>query len=150
VTRLNRFVTDNSTANRFVTFFHAELDRSAGTLRYCNAGHNPPILCSGDGSTTVLEATGPVLGLLDVPYRQGERAFPEGSTLVAFSDGITETVDRGDEEYGDDRLVELVAAHATASPAALRDAILGDVERFASGVPQHDDVTLVIVRRVGE
>jgi serine phosphatase RsbU (regulator of sigma subunit)/pSer/pThr/pTyr-binding forkhead associated (FHA) protein len=149
VTKLNRFVRDNSTANKFITFFHAEINTTDGTLRYCNAGHNPPILVSPGGATDQLQPTGPVLGLLDLPYGVEERPFESGSVLVAFSDGVTEAANIDDEEYEQQRLVDLVAELSEHSPEACLDAILDDVHRFTGDLPQQDDVTLVIVKRMG-
>jgi len=68
--------------------------------------------------------------------------------LVTFSDGITEAANADEEEYEQERLVACVQRCAKLPPEELRDAILADVEAFAGGPPQHDDVTLVIVKRV--
>jgi len=149
VVKLNSYVIDNSTANKFVTFFHAELDPSSGNLRYCNAGHNPPLLLTPDGELRTLDSTGPILGLFEMPFEVEEVTFVPGATLVAFSDGVTEAMNAEEEEYGDEHLERLVADLAHLDPAALRDAILEDVESFTSGAPQNDDVTLVIVKREG-
>jgi phosphoserine phosphatase RsbU/P len=147
VAKLNTYVIDNSTANKFVTFFHAELDPISGTLRYCNAGHNPPLLLGPEAAVRTLEPTGTILGLFETPFEVEEVPFGTGSVLIAFSDGVTEAVDQDDEEYGDDRLVNLVVRLSHLDPAALRDAILDDVGRFTGGAPPSDDVTLVIVKR---
>jgi serine phosphatase RsbU (regulator of sigma subunit) len=149
VTKLNRYVKDNSTANKFVTFFHAEIDGAAGQLHYCNAGHNPPILLTPSGDVRLLEPTGPVMGLLELPYTVGEAVLEPGAVLVAFSDGVTEALSPEDEEYGDDRLVETVSRIGSQAPEIMRDEILADVSRFVGGGSQTDDVTLVIVRRSG-
>lgn len=147
IARLNRYVIDNSTTNTFVTFFHAELDPATGALRYCNAGHNPPLLLHPTSAPRPLDSTAPLLGLFEAPFEAEEVDFPPGSTLVAFSDGVTEAMSLEEEEYGDERLQALVARSADAGPEALRDAILEDVERWTRGAPPSDDVTLVIVRR---
>jgi len=149
VMRLNRYVGDNSTANKFVTFFHAEIDPEGATLRYCNAGHNPPILLSADGEVSTLASTGPILGMpfLALPFAMREVTFAPGATVIAFSDGVTEANNPDGEEYGEKRLVELVRALQGARPEAIRDAIVDDVNRFTGGAPPQDDVTLVIVGR---
>jgi sigma-B regulation protein RsbU (phosphoserine phosphatase) len=147
VVRLNRHVRDNSTPNKFVTMFHAEVDGVRGTLRYCNAGHNPPVLLGADGSSRALGATGPVLGLLQLPYRVEEAPFPPGSLVLAYSDGVTEATNPADEEYGSERLLELVSGLARQPLDAVRDGVLEAVHLFTAGAPQHDDVTLVCVRR---
>jgi phosphoserine phosphatase RsbU/P len=148
VVRLNRHVRDNSTPNKFVTLFHAEVDAATSTLRYCNAGHNPPILRLPGGEVRLLAGTGPVLGLLDLPYREAEEPFVPGSLVLAYSDGVTEATNTAEEEYGADRLAALVCSHADGSAETLRDAVLADVHEFSAGEPQHDDVTVVAVRRM--
>ncbi len=150
VTRLNRFIRANSTENRFVTLFHAEVDPAAGVLRYCNAGHNPPLLRLAGGEVRLLGGTGPVVGLLELPYRADEAPFEPGAVLVAYSDGVTEATNPADEEYGEERLVALVSRLGPEPAEAVRDMALADVHAFAAGTPQHDDVTLVIVRREAE
>jgi sigma-B regulation protein RsbU (phosphoserine phosphatase) len=150
VSRLGRYVLSNSTANKFVTFFHAEVDPDAGTLRYCNAGHNPPLLVQPGAEPKMLDATGTVLGIMDYPYEEAEVPFPVGSVLVAYSDGVTEARNPAGEEYEEKRLIELLGQSQGLSPEELRDALLSDVEAFVGGPPSHDDVTVVIVKREAE
>lgn len=148
VVRLNRYVLENSTSNRFVTLFHAEVDAATSTLRFCNAGHNPPIVRGDGGAIQLLDGTGPVLGLLELPYREERVPFPEGSWILAYSDGVTEAANSGEEEYGSDRLESLVSASEVPSAEALRQVVLDDVHAFTGGAPQQDDVTMVVVHRL--
>ena len=147
VVRLNRYVLENSTSNRFVTLFHAEVDAASSTLRYCNAGHNPPIVKGADGELQLLNGTGPVLGLLELPYREERVPFPVGSWILAYSDGVTEAADASEEEYGPERLEALVSRFATGAAEALRQLVLDEVNAFTGGAPQQDDVTVVVVHR---
>ncbi len=145
--KLNRYVRENSTPNKFVTFFHAEIDCSTSTLRYSNAGHNPPIVIAQDAAPVLLTPTGPVLGLIEFEYTVEQLEFAPGAVLVAFSDGVTEAVNADNEEYGEERLMGLITGLGHLPPDELRDAILKDVENFCGGVQARDDVTLVIVNR---
>ncbi len=86
--RLNRYVTDNSTPNRFVTCFHGELDTQNNLLTYCNAGHNPPILLLPGREPCQLDATAMVLGVLEYPMDTEQIPFPNGAVLFAYSDGV--------------------------------------------------------------
>jgi sigma-B regulation protein RsbU (phosphoserine phosphatase) len=147
VSRLGRYVLNNSTANKFVTFFHAEVDPDEDRLRYCNAGHNPPLLVQPGAEPQMLEATGTVLGIMDYPYEQTEVPFAPGAFLVAYSDGVTEARNPDGEEYEEKRLLDLLGQARDLSPEELRDAVLTDVEEFVGGPPSHDDVTVVVIKR---
>ena len=94
------------------------------------------------------EGTGPVLGILEVPYAEEQVPFPAGSLILAYSDGVTEAADAREEEYGMERLEALVGASEAGAAEALRLAVLEDVHAFTDGAPQQDDVTLVVVRRL--
>jgi serine phosphatase RsbU (regulator of sigma subunit) len=134
---------------KFATFFLALLSRSEPRMRYCNAGHNPPILLRPDGPD-LLGATGLPLAMLEAArYGDDERPFGPGDTLVLYSDGIPEAPVK-DDFYGDERLLEKVQALASRGrPAAEVGAdLLADVQAQAGEALATDDVTLVIVRRL--
>ena len=85
-----------------------------GRLTYCNAGHNPPMLVSGDGGVQRLEAGGMVIGLFDdVPFEEATVVLESGDFLVTFTDGVSEALDPSGEEFGDDRLLASIAAMRT-------------------------------------
>jgi len=148
VERLNRHIRANSTVNRFMTFFHAQLDSREDVLRYCNAGHNPPLVLGPDGKLATLGATSTVLGIIDTDFPVATTPFPPGSLLVAYSDGVTEAHNSAGQEYGEQRLAELLREAGHLTPDQLRDALLEDLESFLGGPPTEDDVTIVIVQRV--
>jgi sigma-B regulation protein RsbU (phosphoserine phosphatase) len=117
-----------------------------GTLCYCNAGHNPPVLVKQD-RVVRLETGGMILGLFDfAAYDQETIQLDRGDTLVVFSDGISEAQDMAGEEYGDDRLIECLTANRGATPAGMREALLTSVRTFTAGASQSDDMTVLIVR----
>jgi sigma-B regulation protein RsbU (phosphoserine phosphatase) len=133
---------------RFATFFIAMFSRRDATLRYCNAGHNPPLLVRR-GRIDRLTATGVPLAMLETAeWSDGEEAFGPGDLLVLYSDGIPECRDKR-EFYGEERLArrvaELDASGATAG--AMVEALMADIHEFARGPLVEDDVTLVVVRR---
>ena len=146
VTRqVNRALCRHTPDDRFVTFFYAVIDTSAGTLACSNAGHNPPILVHADGSVSRPATGGMVLGVLEEnSYSQAEMRLQSGDRLVLFTDGITEAGSHEGREFGDDRLVELVVAHRRRSASDILDAIFRDVSAFTSGVFS-DDATLISV-----
>ena len=100
--RLNSFVCETITPNKFITFFYAHLDSEKRTLRYANAGHNPPILAHRDGTFVRLTVGGAVLGVRsDWRYSQGQIDLESGDRLLLFTDGVSEARDAAGEEFGE-------------------------------------------------
>jgi hypothetical protein len=137
-------------SGRFATFFVATFETAAGGgLRFCNAGHNPGLLCSA-GKLENLEATGMPLGIFEeATYTEQTRSFAPGDVLVLYSDGVSECQWKN-EMYGEDRLRGLVVRLCAQGLGAadMVGAILEDVQAFAHGPAYDDDVTLVVVRRL--
>ena len=149
---LNMLVYESSAANRYATFFYGELDVPSRVLTYVNAGHNPPMLFrgAGDGSDVVrLDTGGPVIGLIEhCVYQQGSVTLTAGDVLVAYTDGISEAMNAANEEWGEDCLMAAVAPKRATSAVALIDSLINSADAFVAGAPQHDDMTLLIVRAV--
>jgi phosphoserine phosphatase RsbU/P len=130
-------------SGKFVTFCYAVLDTEARTLVYSNAGHNLPILARADGSIERLRPCGLVLGVVaESRYEQASIELRPGDRLVLFTDGIVEAAREDGEQFGDERLVEVVARHRAAPAHRLVDVIRDGVAAFTGGVFQ-DDATLV-------
>jgi sigma-B regulation protein RsbU (phosphoserine phosphatase) len=145
VGKLNASVHRNTTPGKFVTFFYCVVDRNAGRLAYTNAGHCAPLLVRADGETVRLDAGGAVLGVFpDWPFEQAEVALAPGDRLVLFTDGVTEASNARDEEFGEERLAELVLALRDRGAHELKSRILQTVSSFTGGRSQ-DDATLVVV-----
>jgi len=143
-TELNRHIHSWSAENKFITLIMAAIDREAETLEYVNAGHNPGYLLN-DGRVDTLKSHGLPIGMLaQSKYMTQIRPFPSGSTVVLYSDGITEAENEAGEEFGNERLEPLLDGRA--SPAELRDRIGAAVDAFTGSAPQKDDQTLVIAR----
>ena len=134
---------------RFVTAFIGVVE--GGTLRYINAGHEPGLLLPPAGSPDgprPLPSTGPVLGVLPLARFREERApFPPGSSLILFTDGMTECQDPAGAEFGRERVVRLAASLKGAAPPAVVRDLLAAAEVHASGAPLQDDVTIVCLSR---
>jgi sigma-B regulation protein RsbU (phosphoserine phosphatase) len=149
--RLNRSMIACCPASRFVTFFICRFDPSTGEVRYCNAGHNPPLLVRASAENTDrLEVGGPVLGILTgAQYQQGTCLLANGDTLLLYSDGATEAVQPGtEEEFGEERLEKLVREHQREPAATILGTIVRTVESWNAGAPPSDDVTLVVAKRM--
>jgi sigma-B regulation protein RsbU (phosphoserine phosphatase) len=146
VTRqVNRALCRHTPLDRFVTFFYATIDTTAGTLACSNAGHNPPVLVHADGSVSRPATDGMVLGVIaDNSYTQTEMHLRPGDRLVLFTDGITEAGSHEGREFGDDRLVQVVIAHRHRSAPEILNEIFREVSAFTSGVFS-DDATLISI-----
>jgi sigma-B regulation protein RsbU (phosphoserine phosphatase) len=147
--RVNTFVCQASSASRYATLFYAEYDPATRRLSYVNAGHNPPmVLRNSGGSFQVLrlEAGGSVIGLFPQRYERGEFSHEPGDLIVLFTDGVSESMNSHEEEWGEERLIELAkTCHALPALEGTRR-ILAAAQAFAAGASQHDDMTLVVLR----
>jgi phosphoserine phosphatase RsbU/P len=146
--RINRTVVQNVPSNKYITFFLGRLEPQAGRVTYVNAGHNPPLLVRSDGRLEMLEEGGVVLGLFEsTPYAQGVTTLSPGDTLVVFSDGVTETFNSRDEEFGDARVGDIIRRGRSLAAARLQSEILRELEAFSGGQKATDDRTLIILKR---
>jgi sigma-B regulation protein RsbU (phosphoserine phosphatase) len=150
VTRLNRIISSNCPSNRFITFFIGVLDPKTGELTYVNAGHNPPLVAHADGSVEKLGGTGLILGILPIAkYEQGVCQLDPGDAVLLFSDGVTEAVrPDADEEFGEDRLAQVLAGLRDKSAESIITTINQMVDEFTGGAPPADDITLVVAKRL--
>ncbi|MEO6326769.1 MAG: SpoIIE family protein phosphatase [Thermoanaerobaculia bacterium] len=146
--KLSRRLFARTPPERFATAFLGVLHAETGRLTYANAGHNAPIRIRASGQIDSLGATGPPLGLLSAAtYAAREILLEPGDTLLVYTDGITEAVNREDEEYGLERLHEICMASCGASIEDFRRTLHADLERFVQGLPFADDRTLLLLRR---
>lgn len=147
IKRANNMLFKSTDTSKFVTLFFGILDTEKHTLTYCNAGHNEPIYFQQEQKIK-LDKGGMLLSIFEhIDYDEEEILFDKGSILVVFTDGITEAMNEHQEEYGDERLEDLIERNSTSTSKELVTKILSDVQNFASGVPQFDDITLMVVRR---
>lgn len=148
VTAVNEYLASNTPSNRFITFFVAELDAENGELSYINAGHNPPLVGRADGSVDELDSGGFPLGIMpNAEFELGKMKLAPGEAVIVFSDGVSEAENTNGEEFGVERLSEVVKKHIGRSAAGLRDKIESSLSEFTGTAPANDDITLVIVKR---
>jgi sigma-B regulation protein RsbU (phosphoserine phosphatase) len=148
VVRLNKITCANCPSNRFITFFFSVLDPVTGNLAFANAGHNPPIVVRTSGEVEMLDGGGPVLGVLAIaPYSEQQAQLGPGDLLVVYSDGVTEAANTAEEEYGEERLIEVLKRRRADSSDTIVSAVMESLNRFTSGAPQADDITLVVAKR---
>ncbi len=142
---INDLVSENTRMGNFITFFWGILNDKTGEFEYVNAGHNPPILIHNE-DVSFLKTGGMLLGVTKTlaPYKSEKVLLPKGSRLILYTDGITETLDEHFNEYGLERLVNLVK-ESDGSSEELLEKILNNVYEFSKGKEQYDDITCVIV-----
>jgi sigma-B regulation protein RsbU (phosphoserine phosphatase) len=150
VGNINRLVYEASSSNRYATFFYGQYSPTEGRFDYVNAGHNAPMLfhrSSSDDTLVRLEPGGTVVGLLeDAVYVQGSVRLRPGDILVAYTDGISEAMNVDDEEWGEERLLEAIQTGRGDSAQELLEHLFEAATLFAGAAPQHDDMTLVVLR----
>ena len=150
VAAANEALCEGNAANMFVTAWVGEIDLASGTVRYVNAGHNPPVvLRAKDGAADYLRSRpGLVLGAMPgAKYRTGEVSLGPGDAIYLYTDGLTEQTDPNGELFGEARLELLLAGGGfLAHPETCTGAVLAGVEAHAAGVPQSDDRTQLLLR----
>lgn len=148
ITSVNKYLSENTPANRFVTLFLAELDLTSGNLNYINAGHNPPLIGRSDGQVQQLASGGFPLGILPMAeYEIGEVQLQPGESLVIYSDGVSEANNLKGDEFGMERLEEVIKQNIKSSASGLRDKVESALSAFTQTAPANDDITLVIVKK---
>jgi len=146
--RVNNMLTQSTSAEKFITLFFGILDFGKHAVTFCNAGHNPPFLFSREATPRQLTAGGIVLGVLqDFSFEEQTITLSPGDLIAMYSDGVTEAVNTQQEQFGEDRLIEVIAAHRGDSAEEVCAAIVGAVNAFAEGAAQADDITVLVLRR---
>lgn len=146
---INRLIYAASPVNRYATFFYGQYNPTARRLTYVNAGHNAPVvLRRKDGAPECirLEKGGPPVGLLpEASYESDCIDLKPGELVVLFTDGMSETMNAAEDEWGECRLLEALTNSAASSPAEVVQTLFSAADAFAAGAPQHDDMTVVVL-----
>jgi sigma-B regulation protein RsbU (phosphoserine phosphatase) len=153
----NRIIAEHLNSRSFITMIYAILDLRARTLTYARAGHTPLLSCPGPNSPIqglrLLAPDGMVLGLnLDngemFEKLLQEETLPiyEGDIFLLYTDGISEAMNAADDCFGDERLGRIVEEHAHLPSDQLRERILREIAAFVGDAPQHDDMTMILLR----
>ena len=150
VTRLNTVMYENTTPDKFITFFIMILDTSTHAVTYVNAGHNAPYVFRGNyGKVEELGASGLPLGMVDtVEYKAATLRLEPHDVIVLYTDGVTEAMDKSQDQYGEDRFRKCISGSLDSSAVALKDKILIDVREFVGLEPASDDLTLLVAKRM--
>jgi sigma-B regulation protein RsbU (phosphoserine phosphatase) len=144
---MNRLLCTSAAKGKYATFFYGVFDADKRSLVYVNAGHLPPMLFRSSGEVWRLKTGGMVLGMVPhASYTKEQIELQSEDLLVIFSDGVSEAMNMKEEEFGEDRLIELVKNNPGKSAEEVKQLILAEIEDFVGFAPQHDDLTLVVAR----
>jgi sigma-B regulation protein RsbU (phosphoserine phosphatase) len=147
VESLNDMILADTRGQKYMTMFVGLLDQPHRTLHYVNAGHVPPAVVRANGDVDYLREGGMVVGLFpNQHFDRGHVRLEPGDIVVACTDGITEAMDRDDEEFGQERLVQLVAKERALPAAELVQSVLTEVDLFSRGGTHEDDRVILIMK----
>ena len=144
-TRLNYELTENNEEGMFVTMFICRLDLKLRRLEYCNAGHNPPLIGNADGQYSFLDVVpnAPIGLWPGLEYEGEEIEYLSDRKMLLYTDGLNEAENRLQEQYGDERIVELLTSLSASSCRDIVEALKADTDRFRDGAEPNDDLTLL-------
>lgn len=148
VHRVNERLAEHNPNMMFVTLILGVLDMSTGEFVWVNAGHPEPLLVNAHGVVRTLSGrSGPACGVQEgVPYRTFRTSLHHGDMLVGYTDGVTESVNNAQEQFGEMRMQELLS-RPPVSASHLTQRLLAALDRFTAGAEQADDITLLVIRR---
>ena len=144
---INDLISENITDGRFITFFWGIINIKKNTFTYVNAGHNPPLLIR-DSKIDKLEKGGMILGVIKtgIPYISEEVKLEKDDVIIMFTDGVSEAMNKNREEFSDERL-ESAALSLKDKPAeVIMNGLKTEVQNFASGITQSDDITMLVLK----
>ncbi len=145
---INQNLCRESVSTMYVTALFGILNIYTGELEYCNAGHNMPYHLKKNGESEQLESTGCIpLGYLeDFKYEKKKIKIQNGETLFLYTDGVTEAMDSEENEFSEVRLEQTLKKLNNASLNKLKQGVISAVKIFTKGIPQSDDITLLVLK----
>jgi sigma-B regulation protein RsbU (phosphoserine phosphatase) len=148
ITSSNNLLYNSTESTKFATLFFGIINIASKEITYCNAGHNSPYYYKKDLSYSELLAGGIILGCLPgSAYEEEIISLGNNELILIYSDGITEAMNKDNEEYGEERLRKVMQTQLNQSPDIIIDKIIADVKDFTVDTPQSDDMTLMIIKR---
>ena len=142
--RMNNELTENNEQGMFVTMFIGLVDLSTGRLDFCNCGHNPPVI---DGALLEMRHSNAPIGLWEDYDFLGESIENiRGHQILIYTDGLNEAMNTAHEQFGDERIIQLMAQTASLDARQIIDMLTKSVEAFRNGADPNDDLTLMSLR----
>ncbi|MBD3256960.1 SpoIIE family protein phosphatase [candidate division GN15 bacterium] len=149
--KVNALLCESIEPGNYVTGVYGVLDAKNHIFTFCNFGHNPPILLRADDTVEYLTEGGPVFGVTrQGKFEQRALMLYPGDIIVMFTDGVTEVFDKNGNDFGPDRLVQLIKKHRQASAVELEERIHEAVRKFAAPDHVFDDFTMVVIKRLAD
>ncbi len=148
LTRANKLLYRSTDLQKFATLFYGILDSSKSIFHFSNAGHNPPFLIDSAKKVTRLTKGGTVLGFMeDYQFEEDSIKLNAGDMVIIYSDGITEALNKNNEEFGEDRLFVALTENIKSTADTLIEKVFDAVKIFVKDVPQSDDITIVVIKK---
>lgn len=146
---LNNSLSEHNDSNMFCTLFLGVIDFSTNTLTYCNAGHNPPVAITGDGHAKFIDVLPNIaLGLFpDMPYESQQMEFPVGTTLVTYTDGVTEAESISKQLFGDQTMLDVLTDKHLLKPEEIITLLTNKIDEHTRLTDQSDDITILALKR---
>lgn len=147
ITETNSMISADARSGMFVTLFFGVINLDERSITYVNAGHNPPLLFRSDGSREELTLTGPALGIMDIAqFTEETTKLNTGDILIMYTDGVTEAVNKNNEEFGVHRLDEIVRNNRNEPAEKIKEAIMEGLNEYTKGEDQFDDITIIVMK----
>lgn len=146
--KINELIYENTPPEKFITFFWGILDTNTHEFEYINAGHNPPFVLK-NSHVQHLDKGGFMIGILDfgVTYEKGKITLDDDDVLIFYTDGVTEAQNNSNEEFGEENLISLVKKIKGEDSKFILSEITSSIDTFTKGMPQYDDITLIILKK---
>lgn len=145
--RINNLIYQNTSYDKFITYFIGILDLKNRTFTSVNAGHNPPYLFHKDRSFQTFNEGGLILGMMpNIPYDTETTQLKSGDCLVMFTDGVSEAMNAKEEEFEEKRIEECVIQNYQSSAENILNSLIESVKEFSKGQPQADDITILVIK----
>lgn len=147
LSRVNKHITKTTSPEKFATFFYGVFDPGTKTFTYTNAGHNYPILLRKNGKIELLKQGGLIIGVMEhAEYSSASVELGKGDALVLYTDGVTEAMDIFNNEFGEERLINLLKETEKMSARGIINTILERISSFTQGSMFSDDLTLIVMK----
>lgn len=148
LTRANKLLYRSTDLQKFATLFYGILETTESIFHFSNAGHNPPFLIDSAKKITRLTKGGTVLGFLeDYQFEEDSIKLNAGDTVIIYSDGITEALNKQNEEFGEDRLLTILTENMKSTADTLIEKVFNAIKTFVNDMPQSDDITIVVIKK---
>lgn len=146
-TRMNDALTEDNEQGMFVTLFIGLVDLTNGTMNFCNAGHNPPVIGNGERYEFLeMESNAPIGLWPGIDFEGEKKDGLKGSSLLIYSDGLNEAENKAQEQFGDDRILEVLRQTGNKSAKEVISTLAIEVEKHRNGAEPNDDLTMMCLR----